>query len=339
MQFEGSRIIKDKHVFDSDFIPEDLFCRDRQTEELSRLFFPLARYGRPCSASLFGPVGSGKTLTAAKFCQDLSKHCQEAGSPVEVIKINCRFYYSESAVLLKMVRHFDKNFPERGFSPDQMWRAFKTNVQRAGRNAVLVLDEVDRFLSYAKDLVYQITRFADEGFTNGVSLSLILISSKPLADVLDDASLSSFHVANAVVFEKYSKESLARIISQRALEGLVPGSISDDIIDIMAEYSSDSGDARIALEYLEKSAIDAESLNYSEIVLDNVRAVSGRIFSNMSEQKLRTLDRSRLLVLLSVSRTIKNNQSVSITAAEKTYAVVCEEFGEKPRQHTQFWNF
>ena len=55
MQFEGSRIIKDKHVFDSDFIPEDLFCRDRQTEELSRLFFPLARYGRPCSASLFGP--------------------------------------------------------------------------------------------------------------------------------------------------------------------------------------------------------------------------------------------------------------------------------------------
>jgi cell division control protein 6 len=30
---------------------------------------------------------------------------------------------------------------------------------------------------------------------------------------------------------------------------------------------------------------------------------------------------------------------VNISAAEKTYAIVCEEYGESPRKHTQFWTY
>jgi cell division control protein 6 len=36
---------------------------------------------------------------------------------------------------------------------------------------------------------------------------------------------------------------------------------------------------------------------------------------------------------------MKSNLYISITAAEKTYAVVCEEYGQEPRRHTQFWTY
>ena len=77
----------------------------------------------------------------------------------------------------------------------------------------------------------------------------------------------------------------------------------------------------------------------SEVDAEHVRGAKAMIYSTVSESKLMTLDRNRMLALLAVSRSIKKNQYVNISAAEKTYAVVCEEYGESPRTHTQFWTY
>jgi cell division control protein 6 len=47
------------------------------------------------------------------------------------------------------------------------------------------------------------------------------------------------------------------------------------------------------------------------------------------------------LFLLAVARYFKDNEQAYalLSELEKTYAVVCEEFGVEPNNHTQLWNY
>ena len=47
------------------------------------------------------------------------------------------------------------------------------------------------------------------------------------------------------------------------------------------------------------------------------------------------------MFLLAVARYFKENEQAyaSLTEVEKTYGVICEEFGETPSSHTQVWNY
>ena len=100
-------------------------------------------------------------------------------------------------MLLQMVQHFDRGFPDRGFSPDQMWRALRQQISGEGKDIVIVLDEVDVLLKKSSmDLVYQISRFTEGGPDIGRSVSLVMISQEPLFDLLDEASFSSFRRAS-----------------------------------------------------------------------------------------------------------------------------------------------
>ena len=336
----GSTIIRDAKVFDYDYVPEKLIGRDGQLGSMEVLFRPLANHGRSCTAMLIGPVGTGKTAAARCFCRDLSAYCATKGSPIDVIFVNCRSRNSEAAVLLQLVQHFDKGFPDRGFSPDQMWRALRAHMTNEGKDVVMVLDEVDVLLKKnSMDLVYQISRFTDGGPSAGRSVSLIMISQEPLNEMLDEASFSSFRRANTVVFDRYDREELREIVLQRARAGLLPGKIGDEAVDMIAESAAEYGGARMAIELLDRAANMAEGEMASEVDAEHVRGAKAMIYSTVSESKLMTLDRNRMLALLAVSRSIKKNQYVNISAAEKTYAVVCEEYGESPRKHTQFWTY
>src|SRR5207302_11278933 len=45
------------------------------------------------------------------------------------------------------------------------------------------------------------------------------------------------------------------------------------------------------------------------------------------------------LVLLSMTRQSRKQAYITMGEAEEAYAVVCEEYGEKSRAHTQFWKY
>jgi cell division control protein 6 len=221
-----------------------------------------------------------------------------------------------------------------------MWRALRQQISGEGKDIVIVLDEVDVLLKKSSmDLVYQISRFTEGGPDIGRSVSLVMISQEPLFDLLDEASFSSFRRTNSVIFDRYDMPELREIVLQRANAGILPGRIGDEPIDMIAESASEYGDARMAIELLDRAANMAEGEGADEIDAEHVRGAKAMIYSTVSESKLKTLDRSRMLALLAVSRAIRKQTSISITAAEKTYAVVCEEYGETPRKHTQFWTY
>ena len=340
MLFERSSvIIKDGEKLSFDYIPKDLLHREEQIRRLSMLFRSVIDYGGSETAFLSGSVGTGKTVTAKRFCSDMAEYCYKHSVPMDYVVVNCRQRSTESGILLQMIRHFDPAFPDRGFSTPEMLRTFRGHVTKSGKRFVVVLDEVDVLLKKGGiDLVYQISRFNDD-YQSKVSMSMILISQEYVLDRLDESSLSSFKRANVVRFDKYSRDELRDIVASRAEIALKEDTYNQDALDLIADNSEEYGDARFAIDLLDKSARMAEERDEGRLTAEDVRGAKAMIYSVVTQSKLESLDKNRTLALLAVCRSIKNMGYVTISAAEKTYAVVCEEYETTARKHTQFWTY
>lgn len=335
----NSRIIRDGSTLSFDYVPERIVLREGQLRDLERMFTPLAIEGRPCSAFLWGSVGAGKTVVAKRFCNDMEAYFHEKNRRLGYVYVNCRIKNTEYATMLEIMRHFDPGFPDRGFAIDEILTLLKRTMQKEKYPIVVVLDEVDVILkSGGRNLVYQLSRFSED-LTGGGSISLIMISQFSLASLIDEASMSTFRRANMITFSRYTQEDLISIIRYRAELALEPDSISDEGIKLIARIAEDFGDARFAIEVLERSANIAESEGLDSITLDCIRRGGASIYSDVSETKLAQLDINRKLALLSVSRSIKDSPAVSISKSEKTYAVVCEEYNVPAKKHTQYYTY
>ena len=334
----NSRIIRDGSTLSFEYIPGKLVGREAHTAELERLFSPLAFDGKSCSAFLWGGVGTGKTAIAKRFCLDMGAYFQEKGRRMGTVYTNCRIKNSEYAVMLDAVRHFDPSFPDRGFALDELISILVRSVESKKEALVIILDEVDVMLKGPKkNIIYQLSRLPEQ--LSAGSISLILISQYPLATMIDEASMSTFRRSNMISFARYTLDELLAIVRYRAGLALSDGALSNESAELIANVSSEFGDARYALEILERAAHVAEAAGESEVTPDCIRTASASVYSDVSEVKLNNLDRNKKIVLLSISRAIKSAASVSMTKCEKTYAVVCEEYNVPAKKHTQFYTY
>lgn len=336
---KASVIIRDGTKLSFDYVPVNLTHREEQLRKLAMLFRSVIDYGASETAFLHGNVGTGKTVTAKRFCTDIIEHGARLSAPITYVMVNCRQRNNEAGILLQIIRHFDAAFPDRGFSSQEMLRIAKNHIVKSNKRFILVLDEIDVLLKKnTVDIVYQMSRFNDD-VTSKSSVSMILISQENVLERLDKASLSSFKRTNVVHFDRYSRDELRDIVSERATLALKDGSYNEDAIDLIADNSEEYGDARFAIDLLDKSARIAENRTEGRVTAEDVRAAKAMIYSVVTTTKLETLDKNRALVLLAICRSSKNLGYVTIAASEKTYAVVCEEYNTTARKHTQFWTY
>ncbi|HPD08471.1 MAG TPA: AAA family ATPase [Methanomassiliicoccales archaeon] len=334
------RLFKDQSKLSFDYVPDALCHREEQLERLWMLFRPVLEGSMSQTAFLIGSVGTGKTATSKRFCLDLMKAAQEKGRAMDFIMVNCRQRPTEVAVLRRIVMHFDENFPDRGFSSEEMLRSIRRHLEKRKVHLVVVLDEADVLLAKgAGDLVYQLTRFDEETVGGRPSMSVIMISQKNVLDMLDAASSSTFRRANAIRFDRYSVRELADILRARAELAFYPGTVRPDSLDLMADIAGEFGDARFAIELLDKAGMLAEEEGAERVAPEHVRGAKALTYSVVTESKLEDLDKQHRLVLLAVARAMKDQAYVRTPEAEAMYRLVAEEHGERPRGHTMFWTY
>jgi len=93
------------------------------------------------------------------------------------------------------------------------------------------------------------------------------------------------------------------------------------------------------IELLLYAGLQAEDEGARELTPEHVRIGRGEVRGTDAAERIRGLDLTRKLVLLAIARKARKQLSVTTGEAENAYAVVCEEFGEKKRGHTQFWKY
>ena len=193
-------------------------------------------------------------------------------------------------------------------------------------------------------MLYQLLRIDEDQDGTG-TLSLILISQEQVLDVLETAVLSKFGQSNHLRIPAYSVDELEAIARQRAGIALVPGTWDDGILRLLAERAGTSGDARRVIEYLSSAAERAEfrqdGHTEQTITVDDLHAVNDALATNTTHhlEIVDDLPAQGMLVLLAMCRRLRNDQSMTMGDVERLYAVVCEEYEQKPKSHTTLWKY
>ena len=334
-----SVIIKDGKKLSFDYVPDKLIGREKQMEMLSLIFRSVIDDGRSETAYITGSVGTGKTSTVRRFCIDMAAYAAKNNIGLDYVHINCRQNNTDAMVMAQCIRHFDDKYPDKGYSAEVMLRDFRSHILKTKKRFVIVLDEVNSLIrSGDDDLVYQLSRMG-EGIGQSISVSLILISQEYVLDRLDVASLSTFKRANTVRFDKYTRKQLRDIVSARVDDAMVAGTVSEEAIDAITDMSADLGDARMAIDILDKAARLAEMRPKAIITADDVASVSDMVSSVVNVTRLESLGKNELFTLLAFARATRTKPYVTLADAEKTYAIVCEEYEVPARKHTQFYGF
>jgi cell division control protein 6 len=337
---QGRPIIKDHKKLSFTYVPKELPHRDEHMRRMFSIFRSVAESGVSQNVLLRGRVGTGKTALAKRFSMEFRDWAAGRNSAVEFEVVNCRRRTSNASVVLALTTHFDKGFPDRGFSVPEMLDIIKKHLIKDHIHYFVILDEVDVLLRKAgSDLIYLLTRFEEEELKDQGSVNLIMVSQEDVLDLMDEASRSTFKPSNVIVFERYAEGELFDIISQRVDLAFHPHTVDEEVIGQMAAIAEETGDARRAIDLLEKSGQLAEEEGVEYVNVEHVRKANAIAYSTLDTSKLDELDRPKLVTLLAITRALRRESVVTTGDVQKVYKVVCEEHDEKARGTTQFWKY
>jgi cell division control protein 6 len=81
--------------------------------------------------------------------------------------------------------------------------------------------------------------------------------------------------------------------------------------------------------------------NSREVLPEHVRKASQSVYPVVQKDSISALSLHEKLFLLGLTRSFKLSGAayLSMGEAENAYAIVCEEFGQEKRGHTQLWKY
>ncbi|MDG1550626.1 MAG: AAA family ATPase [Candidatus Poseidoniaceae archaeon] len=337
-------IISNPEALDFDFVPNEIVGRETIQSELANKFASIDRHDSSCRAVITGPVGSGKTVLAKTFCRDLQRHLANKREII-IAHINCRNASTSTRVVQRILHEIDPGHPDRGLSMGELLLSLRKLTRKNSSHLIVVLDEVDHMLRKSgDDLLYQLLRIDEDQEGKG-TLSLILISQEQVLDVLETAVISRMGKTNLIQIPPYRFEELSKIAKQRAAMALNEGTYSEEILNLIADKAVHSGDARLVIELIkaagEASEFRQDAHSERRITIKDVYSQDENLAIDViSEiQSVDDLRPHEMLVLLSICRRLRKEETMTTGDVEQLYAVVCEEYGQKMKSHTTIWKY
>ncbi|MBU7033112.1 MAG: ORC1-type DNA replication protein [Theionarchaea archaeon] len=260
-------LIRNDRVFDPQFTPERFNFRNSQLQQLSYHLKPCIRGGTPVNTLILGPCGTGKT-TSMKL---VLEKAEESSEKIVPVYINCQFsatpFQIFSQIYRKVVGHSP---PETGVPLTRVQNEIMRRLQREEKCLVVALDDIDHLFydKYANDILYDILRAHEkyEGVRTGV---FGILSENEFRFVLATKVHTIFNPSE-VFFEPYTRSQIREILSDRVREGLIEGVLSDELLTYISDLTVESGDLRVGIELLYRSALEAEANASRKITQEHV---------------------------------------------------------------------
>jgi cell division control protein 6 len=345
---ERPSIFKDEKPLSLEFIPSKLHHRESEFLTLAQIFKSVME--KPSTTSqrvlISGDIGTGKTVLSQRFGMDIENKAKSEGAKIKYLHINCREHRGSFFMILnRVITEFISGFPQRGFSTEELIQTLLSLLDDKDTHLILALDEFDTLLNSREDdevnTLYSLTRIQEGRLNAPVRLSLIcIVRDLSLLNRLDKSTLSVLQ-QNVIKLDNYSSDQLKTILKDRADLAFKEGAISLETTDLIADLASIPGDARYAIELVWKAGKCADLEGDKMVVPKHVRKAAETMYSPIRQEYLDPLVIHEKLILIALSRLLERDESAYATMGEveKMYELVCEEYKEKPRAHTQFWTY
>jgi cell division control protein 6 len=339
-------VFKDEAKLDINYVPRRLPHREEEHRLLMEFFNFLLRFPERMAQRVIitGEVGTGKTALAQRFGADITREANKQGVNLRYVHVNCREYRGKLFLILQhALAVFRPTFPSRGYSAEEVLRTLMQTLDEDNVYVILTLDEFDTLIEKeGSEAVYTLTRLQEMRAGKPQRISLISVLRDLKATEQLDASTRSTLQRNVINLKRYPKNQLIDILNDRVAMAFEPATVAEDVVGLVAELAvSESGNARFAIELLWRAGKYADAEDAGEVEPECVRKAVSSIIPTLRRSELTSLGLHEKLFLLGAARTFKESQKAyaSLSEVEEAYAVVCEEYEEKPNSHTQLWKY
>jgi len=336
-------IFKDESKLDINFVPDRLPHRNKELSLLSQLFLILLTNPNEISRKILitGKTGIGKTVTIKLFGELLRKASDRRNISIKYVHINCRKERTSYKALIKIIQSLNKNFPKRGYSPQDLLEIITESLNIQNLHLLIVLDELNYLINKDTDLIYSLTRINDDSFNQPQRLSLIgIVRDISCINNLDISTLSTLQ-RNIIRFSDYREDQIFDILKYRAEISFREKIISDELLTMIAEIVFNKGDVRYGLNLLWKAGKIAEGRNLRSISSECIRLANQDLVPFSTLDVLKDMTDQKLIFLLAIIILIKKSKNSVTTFSEflDYYKVLCENAGLKPKSNSQLWNY
>jgi len=345
-------IFKNPEALYPEYIPSTLPYREKELMELAKYFRPvILNPGSICQKVFihsFGKVGVGKTVTSIVFGKSIEVKAREKGVNIKYVHINCHKARTLYAILQEIAKGLNLPVSPRGLSPLEIYSAINDFLEDRNMIAIIALDEFDYFVEYTgSDAAYFLIRTYDENPEAVKRLNFILIARSLSSLSYLDSATRSYLLRHTIPFKPYTSAALKAILEQRRDEAFIEGVVPDEVLEIIADAhgvdKGGEGNARAAIEALRIAGLLAESEGSGVVTLEHARRGIAETDPSIVYIKdvLLSLSLHELLIYKAIIEVLEQTGArwARMGEVEEAYEMLCEVYGERPRAHTQVYEY
>lgn len=347
---EVQSVFKDKGLVDSSTIVDQdrIYGRDEQLAAEARAFRDTLDGERPPDLLLYGPSGTGKTLTVKAVANKVKERTHETGINFDFVAVNFKMMESHTLdrAVWKLGRQTARkagvvwDVPRTGVSTDMKYTRLYEIVDDHFDSLVFILDEIDALTgstgqdepAYSR-LLYSLSRVMSEQHVD-TQLSTVVVTNYPkFRENLDSRTDSSYN-PNGIHFSDYDANELIEILERRR-DAFKDGALQDGVVEIVAAYGAQNeGDARRAIDLLRDAGEIANRQGDPMVTQSHVRTANDSVVKNRVLEIVDGMSVQKKLSLYAASLVAKENDDVAPSpVVYDIYKILCE--GSDAEMYTQ----
>jgi cell division control protein 6 len=246
--------------------------RDDELKSVGQALGPTINGAPPSNVVIYGKTGTGKSLVARHVTQRARQRATANGISFSHAYIDCSDADTETRVARELASQLAADtagapdIPMQGIGSNEYYR-YIWDLLEERDVCIILLDEID--ILRDEDVLMQLSRAEESGKTD-CYIGVISISNKiEFRDNLGERIDSSLQDED-VIFQPYDAGQLRTILENRR-DAFKQGVLNDAVIPKVAALAArEHGDARKAINILQKAGELAERENHEKVTEEHV---------------------------------------------------------------------